>query len=352
VQPTTQVVVVQTSQQQATQATSTAAAAVVQNSPASSVVKTSAAVVAPTTLVTQTQTQANGATTQTSLLTSTAAASSNTSYRPETLTGAANKPASATSAASSSSSSASPSISGSQVATAVGVVGGIAGGIAALVIGICIYKRRRRKSIQRLGSSEDIVRPGQSPPLLNRSRTQNRPRRAIDDDDDDFLTPMDTLPNTHRMSQYGTGQHDHTAMYFEDSAPEHPYDTGNPYSSPEDAHHDPFAQGYDAKYDNGYGASHDAHQQPLNDYPTHPPTAVVPQNGRYFAGEMDRVGTPQSSGGAASSQAIPSYSAMNKYTAYTPPAPAQASNTGNYANRPGAASYRGPGGVDSGGYGM
>jgi hypothetical protein len=171
---------------------------------------------------------------------------------------------------------------------AVGIVAGVVGGFLLIVMGIYFWRRhRRRQHLERLGSMEELTR-APSPPLLSRSLTRGAtgPRQPIDDDDD-FLTPMDTLPNTHHMDDYP--HHDDNAAYFEDS--KSVYSNEDHDGGPPDLPHD---------------------------YPVPPPAAVVPANGRYYSGEGSRPGTAGSmsaGGGGSGSGAIPSYSAMNKYTA-------------------------------------
>lgn len=177
-------------------------------------------------------------------------------------------------------------IKASQVGMAVGIVAGIAGGFALIVFGIFFWRRhKRRQQMERLGSMEELHR-APSPPLLSRSLTRGAqgPRQPIDDDDD-FLTPMDTLPNTHRMDDMN---HEHN-------------DYGDDKSM----------------YDNDEYYENDAQQ--LNPaFPVPPPAAVVPANGRFYSGDpaLVRPGTANSSNN--SSGTIPTYSAMSKYTAYSP----------------------------------
>jgi hypothetical protein len=210
----------------------------------------------------------------------------------------------------------------------------VVGGFLLIVMGIYFWRRhRRRQHLERFGSMEELTR-APSPPLLSRSLTRGAtgPRQPIDDDDD-FLTPMDTLPNTHHMDDYP--HHEESAAYYED--------TKSVYSNDE--------------YDGG------APHLP-DDYPVPPPAAVVPANGRYYSGDVgSRPGTAGSMNAGGGGGAIPSYSAMNKYTAFSsataPPAPRAyspavgAAVTSNNAissfSRPGAG-YRGYDSHNNGSY--
>lgn len=195
---------------------------------------------------------------------------------------------------------------------AVGIVVGIAGGFAIIIGAIYFWRRhQRRKQMERLGSMEELTR-GPSPPLLSRSLTQGRngPRQPIDDDDDDFLTPMDTLPNTHRLDDYSQDDHEHyqghdreMSMYSTDGDYFHTSETGAPQLPPS--------------------------------YPVAPPAAAVAANARFYTGEMDNSSMSSS---PTNSGAIPAWSSMNKYAAYTPGAntAAAASQTQAYG-APGAA---------------
>jgi len=160
---------------------------------------------------------------------------------------------------------------------------------------------------------EELTR-APSPPLLSRSLTQGRngPRQPIDDDDDDFLTPMDTLPNTHRLDDYN-GQEDHyqgndreMSMYSNDGDYFHTSESGAPQIPPS--------------------------------FPVPPPAAVVPANARFYTGEMNESAVSTS---PTNTGAIPAWSSMNKYTAYTAGAntAAAASQTQAYG-APGAAGNR------------
>src|SRR5258707_8353245 len=131
-----------------------------------------------------------------------------------------------------------------------------------------------------------------SPPLLSRSLTRggNAPRQPIDDDDD-FLTPMDTLPNTHRMDDFHGSPEEHTATYLTD--------TRSVYSQ------------------EGNGFYFEEEQPPLpTGFPVPPPAAVVPTNNRFYSGDLAQVRPTTSGSTSPPSQAagaIPTYSAMNKY---------------------------------------
>jgi hypothetical protein len=205
-------------------------------------------------------------------------------------------------------------IKGSQVGMAVGIVVGIAGGFLLIVMGIYFWRRhRRRQQMERLGSMEELTRPP-SPPLLSRNLTRgaNGPRQPIDDDDDDFLTPMDTMPNTHRMDDYG--HQDETAAYYADSKS---------------------VYGGEEYYDEHTGAP----QLPPA-FPVPPPAAVVPANGRFYSGDFSQLRPTTSGSSSAGGQPnIPSYSSMNKYTAYTPGATKNNSSNNSpvYGAGPGAA---------------
>jgi len=180
-------------------------------------------------------------------------------------------------------------IKASQVGMAVGIVAGIAGGFALIVFGIFFWRRhKRRQQMERLGSMEELHR-APSPPLLSRSLTRGAqgPRQPIDDDDD-FLTPMDTLPNTHRMDDMNHNDHN---------------DYGDDKSI----------------YDNDEYYENDAQQ--LNPaFPVPPPAAVVPANGRFYSGDPALVRPGTAGSGNNSSGTIPTYSSMSKYTAYSPTA--------------------------------
>src|ERR1700753_1178729 len=168
---------------------------------------------------------------------------------------------------------------------------------------------------------EELTR-APSPPLLSRSLTRgaNGPRQPIDDDDDDFLTPMDTMPNTHRRDDYGH-QDEQTAVFYEDSKSAY----GN------------------ESYGNEYYETEQGAPQLPPAFPVPPPAAVVPPNGRFYSGDFSHM-RPTTSGSATPasqpSSNIPSYSSMNKYTAYSPNAAAAAttsSPTTYAATGPGAA---------------
>jgi hypothetical protein len=210
-------------------------------------------------------------------------------------------------------------IKGGQVGMAVGIVVGIAGGFLLIVLGIYFWRRhRRRQQMERLGSMEELTR-APSPPLLSRSLTRgaNGPRQPIDDDDDDFLTPMDTMPNTHRMDDYGHHE-DQSGGYYTDNKS---------------------VYGGDEYYEN----EHSGAPQLPPAFPVLPPAAVVPANGRFYSGDFTQLRPTTSGSTTAGGQAntnIPSYSSMNKYTAYTPGAAVNNNNNNNnpsYGSGPGAA---------------
>jgi hypothetical protein len=245
---------------------------------------------------------------------------------------------------------------GKSVATGVGVVAGVVGGFAVIVLGIYMFRRhQRRKQMERIGSMEELPRPP-SPGPLSRSFTRGHgPRQPIDDDEDDFLTPMDTLPNTHRMDEWDSSkspQHSDTAMYDDKSV----------YA--ESVYHE--EQGYgDAPMQDNYNN---------NGYPALPAPALTAANGRFYSGDFTgmRPITPVGTGGSTSPNgasaggAIPIYSAMNKYAAYQPGAavttpsstspvygasiaPLPANNGMSNQQRPGGG-YRAHDSYDAGGY--
>lgn len=229
------------------------------------------------------------------------------------------------------------------IATGVGVVVGVVGGFAIIVIGIYMWRRhQRRRQMERIGSMEELPRPP-SPGPLSRSFTRGHgPRQPIDDDDDDFLTPMDTLPNTHRMDEWGSSKSppNDTALFDDKSV---------------------YAE---SVYQND---DQEPSLPPL--FPVAPPAAVTAANGRYYSGDFSNLPPKTSHGqglgsGGPNTGAIPTYSAMNKYAAYTPgaavttpfgaavttnsPTPASASNRMS-TSRPGGG-YRSYDSHDAGGY--
>jgi hypothetical protein len=148
-----------------------------------------------------------------------------------------------------------------------------------------------------------------SPPMLSRSLTRGyQPRQPIDDDDD-FLTPMDTLPNSHKMSPYGQSPPKDTAVFYSEEHAE--------YEQPGQGH-------YQQEYE----------EAPLpENFPVAPPAAVVAANGRYYENEYENDMSQMAPSSASNTAAIPAYSSMNKYAAFNPAsasASASASNTGGY----------------------
>lgn len=164
--------------------------------------------------------------------------------------------------------------------------------------------------MERIGSMEELPR-APSPGPLSRSFTRGAGARQPIDDDDDFLTPMDTLPNTHRMDDWESNkspQHSDTAMYDDKSV----------YA--ESVYHE----------DGDYNQNMHDHSH----YPQAPPPAMIASNGRFYSGDFSSMGQSPTVGtavsplsGAAASPvnsgsaggAIPTYSAMNKYAALSSP---------------------------------
>jgi hypothetical protein len=238
-------------------------------------------------------------------------------------------------------------VSGKTVATGVGITVGVVGGFAAIVLGIYFWRRHsNRRNMERLGSMEELRPP--SPPLLSRSLTRGyQPRQPIDDDDD-FLTPMDTLPNSHKMSPFDQSQSNDTAAFYSEEHVEYEgegegdYDQNAQYE--QDAQHyeqDPhghypqdsqghYAQDGQGHYPQDQGHYQQEYEQPAlpENFPVAPPAAVVANNSRYYENEyendMSQMASPAS---ASSSAAIPSYSAMNKYAAFSPGAAAPAASS-------------------------
>jgi hypothetical protein len=256
-------------------------------------------------------------------------------------------------------------VSGKTVATGVGITVGVVGGFAAIVLGIYFWRRHsNRRNMERLGSMEELRPP--SPPLLSRSLTRGNQLRQPIDDDDDFLTPMDTLPNSHKMSPFDQSQANDTAVFYGEEHAEYDgegeydptaqYDQSGQYE--QDAQHyqqDPnghYLQDGQGQYPDQQGHYPDqqghydqAYEQPAlpENFPVAPPAAVVANNGRYHEGEgeydMTQVASPAS---ASSSAAIPSYSAMNKYAAFSPGAATPTSATPSpAANQADNAGYEG-----------
>jgi hypothetical protein len=197
--------------------------------------------------------------------------------------------------------------------------------------------------MERICSMSELPRPP-SPGPLSRSFTRGHgPRQPIDDDDDDFLTPMDTLPNTHRMDEWDSTkspQHSDATMYDDKSVyAESVYHEEHP----EHGHAD---HGYDNQaYDHQGYDDQGMHQGMHGNYISPPPAAVTAANGRFYSGDFTNLpssapvlpvpvvgaalGGPigvatTPTGGSSSGGAIPIYSAMNKYAAYTAAGPAGA----------------------------
>ncbi|KAF2665708.1 hypothetical protein BT63DRAFT_73008 [Microthyrium microscopicum] len=197
------------------------------------------------------------------------------------------------------------SLKSNQVATGIGVVAGVVGGFAFIVVGIYFWRRhQRRKQMERIGSMEELARPPSPGPLSRSFTGRGGPRQPIDDDDD-FLTPMDTLPNSHPMDEYNksgaTVVTQETAFFDDKSA---------------------YAEStYQAEsiYEHEHDQVSDLPPSLPPMFPVQPPAAVTAANGRYYSGDFSgmRPKTAQSTSGESATN-IPAWSAMNKYTAFAP----------------------------------